>query len=737
MPGDLKTKRSTSIRSRLAWLVVACVLPAIAAVIMVLYFGYLRARSEFIRESLSTALSFRYGVDEEFARARASLQALATSPSLKNKDYAAFHRQVQTLVPDGNSGNILLIESSGQIIIDTAEPFEQRLPKVTNQAQLERVLTLGQPDVSEVFTDPKSGKLLANVAVPVYGAASGSKVTHALVGRIPLEQFQKFLIDNPLPSEQAALIVDGSGIVAAATADYRKFAGHRVSPALFGALQKADYGSLELVNLLDIPMLDVFSRSSTSRWGVVIGIPLAAFTGDLLRSFGLLAGGAALLLASSLALAWKLGGRISHTIGALRRAAVELGQGQAVVVPELPIREVDEVGQAVTRASAMLANARQALASTEARLRGILDAAQDAIITVDENLMIVMFNPAAVAMFACPVPDAMGCSIRRFIPEPFQSPDVVAYPEGVDEPKVLSRYPAKGDSHVGGDRISKGVRTNASEFPVEISYSSVFEPHTAFHTLIVRDITRRVLIQEALERSNIDLQHFAFVASHDLKTPLRSIRGFVQLLECNYADKIDQKGLYLIQRTGAAAQQLEQLTEDLLTYARVSTDVRSFLPVDCMLLADEVVSLLDAAITDSGGVVDVVGTLPVVTGDRIQLLQLFLNLVGNGLKYCRDRTPVVHLSAQRNDNDWVFSVADNGIGIDARHHDKVFEVFKRLHTQQEFPGTGIGLAVCRRIVEGHGGKTWFSSTVGEGTTFCFSLPHSPPISQATAESTST
>ena len=723
----MKPKRSISIQSRLIWLAVACLLPALVAIVLVLYYGYMRARSEFVRETLSTALSFRYGVDEIFARTEASLQALATSPHLKNQDYAAFHQQAQTLAHGNKSGNILLIGANGQIVMDSAKPFEQYQPKAINQAQVERVLQLGYPDISEIFTAPQSGKPLVNVAVPIFEGGFGTGITHALVGRIPLEQFQKFLLENPLPTEQRVSIFDGFGTVAAATKDTGKFAGQRVNVDLSNALQKADYGSLELVDLRGIPMLSVFSRSPTSRWGVAIGIPRGTFMNDLLRSFWLLAGGTALLLASSLALAWKLGGRIAHTICALLEPAKELGYGRAVVVPELPICEVEEVGRAITKASAMLVDARQTLASTDARLRGILDAAQDAIITVDENLGVVMFNQAAVRMFACPASDAMGSAIGRFIPEPFYLPDEATQPQDADGTKASSQDRTKNASPAGSGRIAKGVRTNAYEFPVEISYSSVFESGAAFYTLIVRDITRRVLAQEALERSNIDLQHFAFVASHDLKTPLRSISGFVQLLERNYADKLDQKGLHLIQRTGAAAQRLELLTEDLLAYARVSSDVRPSLPVDCQQVADELLCLLEAAISDSGGVVEVVGALPVVMGDRTQLLQLFLNLVGNGLKYCRGRTPVVRLSAQRRDHDWVFSVADNGIGIDARHQEKVFEVFKRLHTQQEFPGTGIGLAVCRRIVESRGGKIWFTSTPGEGTTFNFSFPDSPNL----------
>ena len=138
-------------------------------------------------------------------------------------------------------------------------------------------------------------------------------------------------------------------------------------------------------------------------------------------------------------------------------------------------------------------------------------------------------------------------------------------------------------------------------------------------------------------------------------------------------------------------------------------------------VAREVTHLLEASITSTGAVVNV-DDLPVVWGDRTQLVQLLLNLVGNALKYCRDRTPLIHLSAVKREDVWVFSVTDNGIGIDAKHFDKVFEVFKRLHSQSEFPGTGIGLAVCRRVIDGHGGKIWVSSEPGKGSVFSFTLP---------------
>lgn len=181
----------------------------------------------------------------------------------------------------------------------------------------------------------------------------------------------------------------------------------------------------------------------------------------------------------------------------------------------------------------------------------------------------------------------------------------------------------------------------------------------------------------------------------------------------------------LIHRTRAAVTRLEQLTEDLLSYARLETEGRKFEQVDMAAVAQDVVHLLDDAILSSEATVTV-HPLPVVHGDRTQLAQLLMNLIGNGIKYCRDRTPQVELGAVQKDGEWVFSVKDNGIGIDPRHHDKVFEVFKRLHTQTEYPGTGIGLAICRRVVESHGGRIWISAHDGPGATFSFTLPGDLP-----------
>ena len=225
---------------------------------------------------------------------------------------------------------------------------------------------------------------------------------------------------------------------------------------------------------------------------------------------------------------------------------------------------------------------------------------------------------------------------------------------------------------------------------------------------------------QVLERSNIELQQFAYVASHDLQSPLRSISGFVQLLKLEYESKLDEQAGDWIRRTVQAIEQMQTLIRDVLAYSRVDSRSRPFAPTPFLDVFNDAVALLESSIRDARGQVDC-GELPVVMGDRSQLAQLMQNLIGNGLKYHGDKPPHVHVSAERDGNQWTFSVRDNGIGIEPKHHERIFEIFKRLHDQTEYPGTGIGLAVCRRVVTRHGGKIWLESEAGRGSVFHFTL----------------
>ena len=229
-----------------------------------------------------------------------------------------------------------------------------------------------------------------------------------------------------------------------------------------------------------------------------------------------------------------------------------------------------------------------------------------------------------------------------------------------------------------------------------------------------------------VERSNKELQQFSAVAAHDLKAPLRNIAGFVDLLQLRHTDQLDAKGLRFLDHIGVSVGQMQALLDDLLVYARAGVGELDFEPVDLGEVTAGVLAEMAEVIAATGALVRC-DTLPTVLADRVQMGQLLQNLLNNALKYRAEAAaPNVHVRALRADEDWwQLSVQDNGIGIDPAYSDQIFETFKRLHSSAEFPGTGIGLSICRRILGRHGGRIWTESTPGEGSTFHVTLPALP------------
>jgi light-regulated signal transduction histidine kinase (bacteriophytochrome) len=224
-----------------------------------------------------------------------------------------------------------------------------------------------------------------------------------------------------------------------------------------------------------------------------------------------------------------------------------------------------------------------------------------------------------------------------------------------------------------------------------------------------------------LERSNAALQEFAYVASHDLQEPLRMVLSYTALLEQRLEGKLDaDEKLYLFYASDGA-RRMQQLVTDLLSYARVGGSNLRFERVDTSALVRGVIDELRVAIEASEATVEA-SPLPTITADRVQLETVFRNLIGNALKYRGETKPKVEIASRLRDDCCVFSIKDNGIGIDPRHFDRIFKLFQRLHERGTYPGTGIGLALCRRAVEAHGGDLWVESREGHGATFSFSLP---------------
>jgi PAS domain S-box-containing protein len=225
-----------------------------------------------------------------------------------------------------------------------------------------------------------------------------------------------------------------------------------------------------------------------------------------------------------------------------------------------------------------------------------------------------------------------------------------------------------------------------------------------------------------LERSNRELEHFAYIASHDLQEPLRMVTSYLQLLERRYRGKLDQDADDFIAYAVDGATRMHLLINDLLTYSRVSTRAKPFEPTNCSDILSHALSNLGVAIEESEATITF-DDLPIVEADATQLTQVFQNLISNAIKFHKkDVPPCIHVSAERQEDGWRFSVRDNGIGIAAEHTERIFLIFQRLHTREEYPGTGIGLAVCKKIVERHNGRLWVESKPGEGSTFYFTIP---------------
>jgi light-regulated signal transduction histidine kinase (bacteriophytochrome) len=224
-----------------------------------------------------------------------------------------------------------------------------------------------------------------------------------------------------------------------------------------------------------------------------------------------------------------------------------------------------------------------------------------------------------------------------------------------------------------------------------------------------------------LTRSKADLEQFAYAASHDLQEPLRTMAGWGQLLEFYYRDQLDARANTLIAQAVIGATRMQTLIHYLLTYARMSTRDEPCESTDCGRLLKDVLANLAAAIEESGAVITC-EPLPTVMAAPQQLLLVFQSLISNAMKFRGQQPPAIHIGVQRQDGEWVFTVRDNGIGIEPQCHERVFQMFQRLHTQQEYPGTGIGLAMCQKIVIRHGGCIWMTSQLGKGATFAFTLP---------------
>ena len=357
---------------------------------------------------------------------------------------------------------------------------------------------------------------------------------------------------------------------------------------------------------------------------------------------------------------------------------------------------------------------------SEARYRGLLEAAPDAMVVVNQAGEIVLLNVRAEKELGYSRDELVGQKVKNIIPEGFAERIIADGTRSAAE--ALAQQIGTGIELVGR-------RKDGSEFPIEIMLSPLESADGILVTAAIRDITERkesdehlAKTVEELKRSNDDLQQFAYVSSHDLQEPLRMVSSYTQLLAKRYKGRLDSDADEFIAFAVDGCNRMQGLIQDLLAYSRAGTIEKKLREVHSENALQKALINLRAAIKQSGAVVTH-DTLPAITTDETQFTQIFQNLVGNAIKYRRAEDPRVHVSAARNDsNEWTFSVRDNGLGIDPQYFERIFVLFQRLHGRDEFEGTGIGLAVCKRIVERLRGRIWVESQLEKGSTFYFTLP---------------
>jgi PAS domain S-box-containing protein len=355
-----------------------------------------------------------------------------------------------------------------------------------------------------------------------------------------------------------------------------------------------------------------------------------------------------------------------------------------------------------------------------AKYRGLLEAAPDAMVVVNQGGEIVLLNVQAEKQFGYRRDELVGQKVKNIIPEGFAERLIADGTRSAAE--ALAQQ-------IGAGIELYGRRKDGSEFPIEIMLSPLESAEGILVTAAIRNISVRKNAEKhlvktvgELKRSNDELQQFAYVASHDLQEPLRMVASYTQLLAKRYQGRLDSDADEFIAYAVDGCNRMQGLIQDLLAYSRAGTDTKAHRAISSDKALKEALTNLRTTIEESGAIVTH-DLLPDITTDDTQLAQVFQNLVGNAIKYRSAEIPHVHVSAAKNGgNEWIFSVRDNGLGIDPQYFERIFVLFQRLHGQKEFKGTGIGLTICKKILERLGGSIWVESQPEKGSTFYFALP---------------
>jgi PAS domain S-box-containing protein len=370
--------------------------------------------------------------------------------------------------------------------------------------------------------------------------------------------------------------------------------------------------------------------------------------------------------------------------------------------------------------------AAEKVRDSEEKNRLIMNAALDAIICMDKKGNITFWNPKATVLFGWDVKEVMGKKLSSFIiPEKFR----------YHHDAGLEKYLLTGEEKIFNHILEmEGTRRDGGLFPIELTVIPINQPNEQFFCAFIRDISARRKAEESirqqaldLEISNKELEQFAYVASHDLQEPLRMVTSFLKQIESKYSNIIDDRGKQYIYFAVDGAKRMRQIILDLLEFSRVGRWDEKLELVDVKTLAEESLSLFANQVAETKAIIHI-HPLPVISTYKTPFTQVLQNLLSNALKYRQeDKIPVIEISALESEDDWEFIIKDNGIGISSEYHERIFVIFQRLHNRDEYSGTGIGLAIVKKIISNMGGNIRVESEEGKGAAFHINIPKNIPI----------
>jgi len=706
-----------------------------------------------ISELLSKALEKEAALNDWVEDRQLDITALANSHNLRedtaafvaasgaasNEARAAHERLVRALWSWAGPGQqyltLMVIEPEAGRVIAATDPQEEGKFKENHPFFIEGRRA---PYVQNVYYSLTLQGPAMTVAAPL--RSPQGQLLGVLAGRLNLAEMDAIInrrtgpaglyrTDEAFLVNTSSLLVSQPRFVTAPAVLRRGLRTEAVKSCLAGSS-----GIIPAEDYRDVPAIIVYRWLPERQLCLIVKLDQAEALAPS-RAFGktlLLIGSLALLVASVLAIG--LARTITQPLLALQAGVVRFGQGEWEV--RLPETSGDELGRLAREFNAMAA----ALSEQESQLRRYT---MDLEHMVQERTAALQEREASFRHLFANHPHPMwvyDLQTMEFLEVNEAALDHYGYSR--DEfchMRITDIRPSQDVPLLLEDlRKERPALQRSGHWRHRLKDGRVIDVDITSHTLefagrqaalvVAQDITERKRAEAELEqtmaelaRSNAELEQFAYIASHDLQEPLRAVAGMVQLLQRRYAGRLDARADEFIRHAVEGAARMQTLINDLLTYSRVGSRGQPLEPTDCSTVLKNVLANLAVAISESSAVVTY-EALPSVRADAGQLTQLFQNLIGNALKFRNECSPAIHIEAVSQEGEWLFAVRDNGIGLEAQYFERIFGVFQRLHTRTEYPGTGIGLAICKKIVERHGGRIWVESEPGRGSTFYFTIP---------------